>query len=73
MSTEVQAVRVPKKYSLMEARQKVKNLGYNTYYKGKSPFTQSKNEWRFRQTDPKKYKKYAVKKIGDINLILGIQ
>tara|TARA_R110001632_G_scaffold24785_6_gene68732 strand:+ start:2604 stop:2831 length:228 start_codon:yes stop_codon:yes gene_type:complete len=71
--TEIQAVRVPKNMSLGKARQKVTALGFNQYYRGKSPFTQTENEWRFRQTSPKKYKTFRTKTLDDgIKLIVGI-
>ncbi len=71
--TEIQAVRVPKTIPLGKARQKVSALGFNQYYRGKSPFTQTENEWRFRQKPPKKYKEFRTKTLDDgIKLIVGI-
>jgi len=71
--TEIQAVRIPKTLGLGQARQKVTELGFNQYYRGKSPFTQTENQWRFRQTSPKKYKEFRTKKVGNgIELIVGI-
>ena len=71
--TEIQAVRIPKSLSLGQARQKVTQLGFNQYYRGKSPFTQTENQWRFRQTSVGKYKEFRTKKMDNgIELIVGI-
>lgn len=71
--TEIQAVRIPKTMSLGKARQKVTELGFNQYYRGKSPYTQTENQWRFRQTSPTKYKDFRTKKLDNgIELIVGI-
>ena len=70
----VQAVRIKKKdYSLKEARSIVRAMGYKDSYYGKSPFTQTDNEWRFRQFNPNKYKNYITRKKDGINYIIGIQ
>lgn len=69
----VQAVRLKKKdYNLSDARKKVRSLGYKDTYRGKSPFTQTENEWRFRQFSPNKFKNYITKKKDGINYIIGI-
>lgn len=74
MDSRVQAVRIKKKdYSLKEARSIVRAMGYKDTYYGKSPFTQTDNEWRFRQFNPNKYKNYITRKKDGINYIIGIQ
>jgi phage repressor protein C with HTH and peptisase S24 domain len=74
MDNRVQAVRLKKKdYSLAEARAIVRALGYKDTYYGKSPFTQTDNEWRFRQFNPDKYKQYITRKKEGINYIIGVR
>lgn len=71
----VQAVRFKKKdFTLVEARNKVNAMGYSSTYRGKSPFTQTDNEWRFRILAPSKFDpdSFRTKRLkGGINLILG--
>ncbi len=75
MVMKVQAIRFDKKtYTLQQARKLCKKLGYNSVYRGKSPFTQSINQYRFRQLPPTQFKGYRTKVIGKgIELILGIK
>jgi hypothetical protein len=74
MHNRVQAVRFKKKdYSLAEARSILRALGYKDTYYGKSPFTQTDNEWRFRQFNPDKYKQYITRKKEGINYIIGVR
>ena len=74
MDSRVQAVRLKKKdYSLSEARSIVRALGYKDTYRGKSPFTQTNNEYRFRQFNPDKYKQYITRKKEGINYIIGVR
>jgi hypothetical protein len=51
-------------YSKLQAKAWLTNHGFLASYKGKSPYTQSINFWRFRQTDPKKYKNYVNKDVA---------
>ncbi len=71
----VQAIRLKKRnFTLVEARNKVNSMGYSSTYMGKSPFTQTENEWRFRQVAPSKFDSdsFRTKRLkGGINLILG--
>jgi hypothetical protein len=79
MSYTVQSVVIPKKsYTLEDAEKKVLKLGYKDKYTGKRvnqyKAGQTINFWRFRQINPNKFDKdtFRVKKINDINLIIGI-
>jgi len=71
----VQAIRLKKKnFTLVEARNKVNAMGYTSTYRGKSPYTETDNEWRFRQVAPAKFdpESFRTKRLkGGINLILG--
>jgi len=71
----VQAIRLKKKnFTLVEARNKVNAMGYSSTYRGKSPYTETDNEWRFRQVAPAKFdpESFRTKRLkGGINLILG--
>lgn len=74
MNSNVQSVRFPKKdFSLNQARSILRALGYKESYYGKSPYTQTENEWRFRQFNPDKYKQYITRKKEGINYIIGVR
>jgi len=52
-------------YSRLQAQAWLTNRGLLSSYRGKSPYTQTINYWRFRQTDPKKYKYYVNKNVAN--------
>jgi len=51
-------------YSKLQAKSWLLNHGFLSSYKGKSPYTQTTNFWRFRQIDPKKLKNYVNKDVS---------
>ena len=71
----VQAIRLKKKnFTLIEARNKINQMGYSSTYRGKSPYTETANEWRFRIISPARFypETFRTKRLkGGINLILG--
>jgi len=55
-------VRVPKSWGIDKARKWVDKNGWESTYRGKSPFTQTPNFYRFRQIPPKSSKSdYSIK------------
>ena len=68
MKSEIQSVLINKKfYSFKEALKKLLEMGFK--YK-KVDIT--KNFYRFRQTNPDKYKKFRIKKINkEIEFVIG--
>ena len=51
-------------YSKPQAINWLRKHGFKSSYKNKSPYTQTINFWRFRQTDPEQYKNYVNKDIA---------